>query len=164
MSVDRLSVLDSSFLELESPNHHMHVGGLGIFEPGLRYADVVRVLRDRIDQIPKARRRVVTLPAVAGRPLWVDDPDFDLTYHVRHAALPAPGDREQLGEFLSRLMGRALDRDRPLWEIYVIDGLEGDRVGMFRKVHLAMANGEDGDPFSVLLDDERTGTGPDLGR
>ena len=164
MAVDRLSVLDSSFLELESPNHHMHVGGLGIFEPGLRYADVVRVLRDRIEQVPNARRRVRTLPTIAGRPLWVDDPDFDLTYHVRHAALPAPGDTHQLGEFLSRLMSRPLDRDRPLWEIYVIDGLEGDRVGMFRKVHLAMANGEAGDPFSVLLDDSRNELQPEVGR
>lgn len=153
MAVDRLSVLDSSFLEMEGPSNHMHVGGLGIFAPGLRYGDVVRTLRDRIDDVPRARKRVRTNGLVAGRPIWVDDPDFDLTYHVRHAALPAPGDTHQLGEFLSRLMGRRLDRDRPLWEIYVIEGLEGDRVGMFRKVHLAMANGEDGDPFSVLLDD-----------
>lgn len=164
MAVDRLSVLDASFLDLETPNHHMHVGGLGIFEPGLHYADVVRVLRDRIDQIPQARRRVHTPPRFAGGPLWVDDADFDLTYHVRHAALPAPGDRHQLGEFLSRLMSRALDRDRPLWEIYIIDGLEGDRVGMFRKVHLAMANGEDSDPFSALLDDTRQDLSADVGR
>ena len=164
MAVHRLSVLDSSFLDLENDRHHMHVGGLGIFSPGLRYADVVRVLRDRIRQIPSARRRVREVPAVAGRPVWVDDPDFDLSYHVRHAALPEPGDRGQLGEFLSRLMSRKLDRSRPLWEIYVIDGIDGDRVGMFRKVHLSMANGQDGDPFGVLLDDVQEGLEPDVGR
>ena len=164
MAVERLSVLDSSFLSLESSSHHMHVGGLGIFEPGLRYADVVRVLRDRIELMPRARKRVQEHHAVIGRPVWVDDPDFDLSYHVRHAALPAPGDRHQLGEFLSRLMSRKLDRDRPLWEIYVIDGLEGDRVGLFRKVHLAMANGEDGDPFGVLLDEERLTLEAEVGR
>lgn len=155
MALDRLSVLDSSFLSLETPNHHMHVGGLSIFEPGLDYADVTGVLTHRIEQIPKARKRVQQHSPVAGRPIWVDDPEFDLSYHVRHAALPAPGDRHQLGEFLSRLMSRKLDPDRPLWEIYVIDGLDGDRVGMFFKVHLAMANGKDGDPFGVLLDDAR---------
>lgn len=164
MSVDRLSVLDASFLELESPNHHMHVGGLGIFEPGLTYGDVVRVLRDRIEQVPRARRRVRSVSLLEGRPLWVDDPDFDLTYHVRHAALPAPGDAGQLAEFLSRLMSRPLDRDRPLWEIYIIDGLEGDRVGMFRKVHLAMANGVEGDPFSMLLDDSPNDLTAGVGR
>lgn len=164
MAVDRLSVLDSSFLDMETIAHHMQVGGLGIFEPGLRYADVVRTLRDRIDEVPNARRRVRDQGLVAGRPIWVDDPEFDLTYHVRHAALPAPGDRHQLGEFLSRLMGRKLDRDRPLWEIYVIDGLEGDRVGMFRKVHLAMANGDGGDPFSVLLDEAPRDLEAEIGR
>jgi diacylglycerol O-acyltransferase len=164
MAVDRLSVLDSSFLELETSTQHMHVGGLGIFEPGLRYADVVRILRDRIDQVPRARQRVQEHHPLIGRPIWVDDPDFDLSYHVRHAALPTPGDRGQLGEFLSRLMSRRLDRDRPLWEIYVIDGIDGDRVGMFRKVHLAMANGEDGDPFSVLLDEQAQPLEPEVGR
>ncbi|CAN5178144.1 wax ester/triacylglycerol synthase family O-acyltransferase [soil metagenome] len=164
MAVERLSVLDSSFLDLESTSHQMHVGGLGIFQAGLRYADVVRMLRDRIDEVPHARTRVQSNSTLTGRPIWVDDPDFDLSYHVRHAALPSPGDRHQLGEFLSRLMSRKLDRDRPLWEIYVIDGLEGDRVGMFRKVHLAMANGVDGDPFSVLLDESPRNMDAEIGR
>ena len=164
MAVDRLSVLDSSFLNLETNAHHMHVGGLGVFEAGLRYADVVGVLRERIDQVPKARKRVVANNPLAGRPIWVDDPDFDLSYHVRHAALPAPGDRGQLGEFLSRLMSRRMDRDRPLWEIYVIDGLEGDRVCLFRKVHLAMANGQDGDPFGPMLDEDAAGARTEVGR
>jgi diacylglycerol O-acyltransferase / wax synthase len=164
MAVQRLSVLDSSFLDLETTSHHMHVGGLGIFKRGLKYADVVRTLRDRIDEVPNARRRVREQGLISGRPIWVDDPDFDLSYHVRHAALPAPGDRHQLGEFLSRLMSRKLDRERPLWEIYVIDGLAGDRVGMFRKVHLAMANGVDGDPFSVLLDEAPRNLDAEVGR
>jgi diacylglycerol O-acyltransferase / wax synthase len=164
MAVDRLSVIDASFLDRESPVHHLHVGGLGIFAPGLRYADVIRVLRDRIDLVPRARQRVEAPHPALGRPIWADDPDFDLSYHVRHAALPAPGDAAQLGEFLSRLMGRKLDRGRPLWEVYVVDGLEGDRVGVFRKVHLAMANGRDGDPFAVLLDESPQRLEGEVGR
>ena len=158
--VDRLSVLEASLLQLESRNVHLHVGGLGVFEPGLGYTDVVRVLRERLEAVPLARRRVQLAPPGTGRPVWVDDADFDLSYHVRHAALPAPGDRRQLGEFLSRLIGRSLDRDRPLWELYVIDGLEGGRVGLFRKVHLAMA-GPEGDAFAAALDEERSAPAED---
>lgn len=152
MPLDRLSVLDASFLQLETPTTHLHLGGLGIMEPGLAYATVVRVLRERLDAVPLARKRIAPAPPGAGRPVWVDDPDFDLSYHVRHAALPGPGDRGQLAEFVARLLGRPLDRFRPLWELYVIEGLEGDRVALFRKVHLAMA-GDGSDPFGVLLDD-----------
>lgn len=150
--IDRLSVLDASLLQLGSRTVHLHVGGLGVFEPGLGYTDVVRVLRDRLDDVPLARRRVRRVPPGAGRPVWVDDTDFDLSYHVRHAALPAPGDPGQLGELLSRLIGRPLDRERPLWELYVIDGLEGGRVGLFRKVHLVTA-GPQGDVFAAALEE-----------
>jgi diacylglycerol O-acyltransferase / wax synthase len=86
-------------------------------------------------------------------PVWVDDPDFDLSYHVRHAALPAPGDAGQLGQFVSRLIARPLDRKRPLWELYVIEGLAGDRVAVFHKMHLAMAGEGGGDPFGTMLDE-----------
>lgn len=154
MPVDRLTVLDTSLLEMETAVHHVHLGGLGVFEPGLEYGHVVRVLRERLNDIPLARKRVHQPPRGAGRPVWVDDPYFDLSFHVRHAALPAPGTRPQLAEFLARLMSRPLDRARPLWEIYLIDGLEDDRVGLFRKVHLAMAHAGGGDPFAILLDEE----------
>jgi diacylglycerol O-acyltransferase / wax synthase len=152
MSTERLSVLDASFLTLESRTTPQQFGGLGVFEQGLTFADVYDTLATRIDRVPLARKRVQVLP-FGGRPGWVDDAQFDLSYHLRHAALPSPGRPGQLGELLSRLMSRPLDRDRPLWELYVIEGLEGGRTGVFRKVHLA-TTGQDVDIFSVLLDEE----------
>jgi diacylglycerol O-acyltransferase / wax synthase len=152
--VDRLSVLDASLLEMDTPRSPMHTGGIGIFEPGLRLADVHQTLRARLAKVRHARQRLRDSGPGAGRPVWIDDVDFDLSYHLRHAALPEPGTREQLGDFLARLIERPLDRARPLWEIYVVEGLEGDRTCVFRKVHLVMAGGERGDPFGVLLDDK----------
>lgn len=150
----RLSLLDASFLQLDSPVTPMHAGGISIFEPGLSFTDVAQTLQARLHHAPLARRRLQDIPLGArlgARPAWVDDPEFDLTYHLRHAALPAPGDRQQLGEFCSRLIGRQLDRRRPLWEMYVIEGLEGGRVALFRKTHLAALGS--GDPLTVLLDE-----------
>ena len=149
----RLSLLDASFLAQERAHAPMQLGGVGIFSPGLKLSDVATALDRRLDEVPLARSRVQLTAVGAGRPVWVDDPDFDLSYHVRHAALPHPGDLPQLWEFVARLIARPLDRDRPLWELYFIEGLEGGRTALFRKVHLAMAGGGGGDPFSVLLDD-----------
>jgi WS/DGAT/MGAT family acyltransferase len=156
MPTDRLSVLDASFLRLETASAPLQTGGLGIFEPGLSFADVHDVLAARVDRVPRARKRVQRVP-FGGRPAWADDPDFDLSYHLRHAALPAPGGPDQLADLLSRLMSRRLDRERPLWELYVIEGLAGGRTGVFRKVHLAAA-GQDRDIFSELLDDDVAAT------
>lgn len=149
----RLSLLDASYLRLETSTTAMHTGGIVVFEPGLTFGDVSQALQARLSRAPLARKRLRDVPFGA-RPAWEDDPDFDLSYHLRHAALPAPGDRGQLGEFLSRLIGRQLDRRRPLWEMYMIEGLEGDRVALFRKVHLAAASSGAADPLTVLLDDE----------
>lgn len=149
----RLSIVDAALLADERSATPLHIGGVGVLAPGLAYATAAQVLERRLDRIPLARQRVQPAPPGAGRPVWVDDPEFDLSYHLRHAALPAPGNRGQLGEFLSRLIGRPLDRNRPLWELYVIDGLEGGRVAIFRKVHLAMAGEGVADPFGVMLDD-----------
>lgn len=148
--LDRLSLRDASLLTRETAAAPMHAGGVEIFGPELSFERVLSTLRARLGEVPLARKRVQTTGPIGGRPIWVDDPDFDLSYHLRHAALPAPGDAGQLGEYLARLLGRRLDRDRPLWEIYVVEGLEGDRRALFRKVHLAMAGA---DPFSVLLDE-----------
>jgi diacylglycerol O-acyltransferase / wax synthase len=156
----RLSFVDASLLAEERSTTPLHIGGVGVLAPGLAYSTVAQLLERRLERIPLARQRVRPAPPGAGRPVWVDDPEFDLSYHLRHAALPAPGDRGQLGEFLSRLIARPLDRNRPLWELYVIDGLEGDRVAIFRKIHLAMAGEGVGDPFGVMLDD--TPEPPDL--
>lgn len=151
--IDRLSVLDASMLRLETPTMPLHSGGIGIFAPGLTFATVQSTLASRLELVPRARQRIMEAP-IGGRPVWVDDQHFDLTYHLRHAALPPPGDLEQLGEMLSRVIARPLDRSRPLWEMYVIAGLEGDRTALFSKTHLAMAGGDRGDPFSFLLADD----------
>ena len=150
---DRLSIVDASLLNSEHAATPLQMGGVGLFDAGLEYATVAAVLERRLDRIPLARRRVQFAPPGAGRPVWVDDTEFDLSYHLRHAALPAPGDMGQLGQFLSRLIARPLDRNRPLWELYVIEGLERGRVAVFRKIHLAMAGQVVSDPFGVMLDE-----------
>jgi WS/DGAT/MGAT family acyltransferase len=155
--LERLSVLDASFLERDRPSTPQHTGGIGIFGPDLGYSEILGTLRARLSRIPLGRKRPLSTSSLGGRPVWVDDGDFDLSYHLRHAALPPPGDRGQLGQFLARLMARPLDRDRPLWEMYIVEGLEGGQVAVFRKVHLAMAGGDGGDPFAVLLDETPDG-------
>ena len=157
----RLSPVDVSLLNADGGVTPLQMGGVGLFSEELEYATVAQVLERRLDRIPLARRRVQEAPPGAGRPVWVDDVDFDLSYHLRHAALPAPGDAAQLGQFLSRLIARPLDRNRPLWELYVIDGIEGGRTAIFRKIHLAMAGDKTGDPFGVMLDE--TPEPPDAG-
>lgn len=150
---ERLSVLDASFLALETPTTPMHTGGLGIFEPGLSFTDVVETVQARLPSVPLARKRLQPVP-FGGRPAWVDDADFDLSFHLRHAALPDPGSPAQLAELASRVISRPLDRRRPLWELYVIEGVAGDRTGLLRKVHLACAGDGAGDVFSALLDED----------
>lgn len=150
--LDRLSVLDASFLAREGSATPLHTGGVGIFGPGLDFEHALATLRARLSEVHLGRKRVLSVGR-GRRPVWVDDTDFDLSYHFRHAALPPPGDMGQLGEFLARLVARPLDRSKPLWEIYLIEGLEGGRSAVFRKVHIAMSGGDRGDPFSVLLDE-----------
>lgn len=148
--IDRLSVLDASMLRLESATTPLHTGGISIFAPGLEYETLEALLKGRLQQVPYARQRVLAAP-LGSNPVWIDDDAFDLTYHLRHASLPAPGDMAQLGEYVSRLLERPLDRERPLWEIYLIEGLEGGRTAVFRKTHLAIAGGDRGDAFGAML-------------
>jgi diacylglycerol O-acyltransferase len=156
VTVDRLSVADASLLELDRASAPLHMGGVALFAPGLAFGAVADTLRARLGALPLARKRVVAAPPGAGRPLWVDDADFDLSYHLRHAALPAPGDDAQLAEFVARLIARPLDRHRPLWELYVIEGLAGGGTALFHKVHLASAEGAE--IFSALLTDDGVAT------
>lgn len=148
---ERLSLLDASFVTLDTPTTPMHAGAVALFEPGLRFSDVLQAVQARLDRVPLARKRLQELP-LGARPTWVDDPAFDLTYHVRHAALPPPGDAAQLGEYCARLIGRQLDRRRPLWELYVIEGCADGRIALFQKEHLALA-GSGTNLLEVLLDD-----------
>jgi diacylglycerol O-acyltransferase len=162
---DRLTTLDAMFLNFEHPHAPMHVAGLYTFDaepvipgrPGL--SGLFRTIEERIGEIPRYRQRVVNLPLGLGNPIWADDPDFDLSYHLRRAALPSPGGMPELLEFVARIHARPLDRRRPLWEVYVIEGLDGgSRVAMYSKVHHAMIDGISGmDLATILLDADPNG-------
>lgn len=141
---DRLSTLDASFLYLEEAATPMHVGGVGIFEvpeEGFQYDRLVSLIRERIAFVPRYRQRLRSVPGNISTPVWVDDARFDLTYHVRRSALPRPGRDEDLWELVARIMSRRLDRDRPLWEIYLVEGLENNRFAILSKTHHAMVDG-----------------------
>ncbi|SDO26897.1 acyltransferase, WS/DGAT/MGAT [Nakamurella panacisegetis] len=140
---DRLSATDAAFLYAEDASTPMHVGGVVILhpEPGtFDYREIVDLISARLSLVPRYRQRVRFVPGRLGRPVWVDDEDFDLTYHVRRSALPKPGTMSTLDELVGRLISRPLDRARPLWEMYVIEGLEGGRIAIVNKTHHAMVD------------------------
>jgi WS/DGAT/MGAT family acyltransferase len=145
---------------METPNTAMHVGGVAIFArpaEGFDYDRLVRLIQQRIGLVPRYRQKVRWVPGRLANPVWVDDPDFDVTYHVRRSALPKPGTDAQLRELVGRLQSRQLDRHRPLWEIYLVEGLEGDRVAIVTKTHHAMVDGRSAvDIGTVILDVEPT--------
>jgi len=148
--------VDASLFYLEGPTTPMHVGSVEIFElpvDGFDHDRLVRLIRQRIAFVPRFRQRIKEVPLQLGRPVWVDDQRFDVTYHVRRSALPRPGNREQLNELVARLMGRPLDRDRPLWEMYLIEGLEANQFAIVTKTHQAVVDGFSAiDLSQVMLD------------
>lgn len=156
---ERLSVLDSSFFDLERPNVHMHVAGLMIFDPSSRpdgrfgIDQVAELIEQRIHLVPRFRQKVVTIPFGAGRPVWVDDARFDIGFHLRRAALPTPGGRRELADFVQRVHSRPLDRSKSLWEMYIIEGLEDGHVALLTKVHHAMIDGMSGVDIATVLFD-----------
>lgn len=152
----RLSALDASFLYLEEATTPMHVGGVSIFqrpEHGFDYDRLVDLIEQRIALVPRYRQKVRHVPGNLARPLWVDDPDFDVAYHVRRSALPRPGSDAQLTDLVGRLMSRPLDHTRPLWEMYLVEGLSGGRTAVLSKTHQAMVDGISAlDIGQVILD------------
>ena len=139
---DRLSALDVSFLYLEEPTTPLHVGSVALFDDGeLNYETLLTLVRERLAYVPRYRQRVRWVPAHLANPVWVDDDDFDLTYHVRRSALPKPGTPDQLRELVARLMSRPLDRSRPLWEMYLVEGLAGGKFALVSKTHQAVVDG-----------------------
>jgi len=153
---ERLQPLDVSFLYLEGPTTPMHVGGLAVFTlpaEGFHYDKLVKLVEQRISLVPRYRQKVKSVPGHLANPVWVDDPDFDLGYHVRRSALPRPGSDEQLRELVARVQSRPLDRHRPLWEMYLVEGLAGDRFAVIHKSHQAMVDGVHAvDIGQVILD------------
>ena len=154
MSSDRLTALDTSFLHLEDAASHMHVASVMLFEGSPPpYDDLLDAIERRLHLVPRYRQRLAFVPLQQGRPKWVDDPHLNLRYHVRATALPAPGDEDQLKELAGRVFAQQLDRDKPLWEIWLVDGLEGDRFALLSKTHHALVDGISGvDIISVLFD------------
>jgi diacylglycerol O-acyltransferase / wax synthase len=152
--LDRLSSIDASFLHQEGPTSHMHIGAILVFQgPPPEFADYLDHVRGRLHLVPRYRQRLSTPPLETGRPLWVDDPDFNIEYHVRHTALPSPGSEEQLFLLAARIASQQLDRDKPLWESWLVEGLEGDRFALVFKTHHALVDGVSGvDLATVLLD------------
>ncbi len=156
---DRLSALDNSFLVLEQPHAYMHVASTQILEAGpLRKADggidaeaFKRLTAGLLHKIPRYRQKLRYVP-LENHPVWVDDDCFNIDYHIRHTSLPRPGSEEQLKRLSARIMEQHLDRSRPLWEMWVVEGLEGDRFAIISKVHHCMIDGVSGvDLMRILL-------------
>jgi diacylglycerol O-acyltransferase / wax synthase len=151
---DRLSAVDASFLAQERANSHMHLGAVLIFEgPAPAYEDFLNHIRSRLHLVPRYRHRLAFPPLETGRPIWVDDRTFNLEYHVRHTALPKPGTEEQLRALAARIHSQRLDRAKPLWETWLVQGLEGGRFAIISKSHHALVDGISGvDLMTVLFD------------
>jgi diacylglycerol O-acyltransferase len=152
--VDRMSALDAGFFYAESENTPMHVGSVAVFEgPAPTYGDVVRLLLSKLPLVPRYRQRVRPVPMQLGRPLWVDDPHFNILYHVRHTAVPSPGSDEQLRNLAGRVLGQRLDMAKPLWELWLVEGLAENRWAIISKVHHAMVDGIAGTDLMELMFD-----------
>jgi len=152
--LERLAAIDASFLELEGPSSHMHIGALVVAEgPAPAYPFLLDSIRRRLHLVPRYRQRLVYPPANSARPLWTDDTDFNLEYHVRHTALPEPGSHEQLMNLCARVFSQQLDRSKPLWEMWLIEGLDDGSFGLLTKAHHAMIDGIAGVDLATVLFD-----------
>jgi WS/DGAT/MGAT family acyltransferase len=153
----KLSPLDASFLHLETRRTHMHIGGIAVFEPSplgtgeALYEGMLRTIEPRLDLMPRYRQKVAFVPLSLDTPVWIDDSEFDIRNHVLHAALPKPGTEKQLREFAGRVFSRPLDRRRPLWELYIIEGLRDGRWALMTKTHHAMVDGISNLELATLL-------------
>src|SRR3954449_6352564 len=158
MANDRLTALDSSFLHLEDNQpSHMHVASVSIFDGAPPpYGEFVESISERLHMVPRYRQKLAFVPFQQGRPRWVDDPTFNISYHVRATALPPPGGEEQLRALAGRLLSQRLDRDKPLWEVWLVQGLEGNRFALLSKTHHSLVDGVSGaDLMTVLFDIDR---------
>jgi WS/DGAT/MGAT family acyltransferase len=166
MTYERLSALDATFLGVEDRCSHMHIGSIGVFEPGpamrrggsIDFERVEHLVSVALDRLPRYRQRIHTIPFFA-HPVWVDDASFNPHYHVRHARLPFPGDDRQLKRLTGRLMSQQLDRGKPLWETWLVEGLTGDRFAVVSKVHHCMVDGVGG--VEVITSTMRADAEPD---
>ena len=152
-----MSPLDASFLHIEDAVTHMHIGSVGLFEgPAPGPGEVRAAVAARLPLVPRYRQRVRFVPLALGRPAWVDDQHFNLDYHVRRTALPAPGGHQELRNLVGRVMSQQLDRNKPLWELWVAEGLDNGGWALISKTHHCMVDGVSAtDLLSVILDSDR---------
>lgn len=162
--LDRLTAVDASFLVQEASNSHMHIGAVIIVEgKAPPFGEFIEQIQERLAAVPRYRQKLAFPPGETGRPLWIDDPTFNVGYHVRHTALPSPGSEEQLLNLASRIASQQLDRSKPLWEMWIVEGLEGDRFALINKTHHALVDGVSGvDLATVLFDLERKPAKPSV--
>ncbi len=159
--MDRLTSIDASFLTNETASSHMHIGAVLIFEgPPPSYDDLLAHIDSRLHLVPRYRQKLAMPPVETGRPFWVDDPRFNLDYHVRHSALPAPGDEAQLRRRVARVFSQRLDRSKPLWELWLIQGLQRKRFALISKTHHALVDGVSGVDIATVLFDVSQSTEP----
>jgi WS/DGAT/MGAT family acyltransferase len=152
--LDQLTSTDAAFLEQESERAHMHIGGMLIFEgPPPDYRELLSHIEARLHLVPRYRQKLAFPPLRSGRPVWIDDPRLNLEYHVRHSSLPAPGDDEQLSLLVGRIFSQRLDRSKPLWEMYLVQGLEGNRFAILSKTHHSLVDGISGVDLATVLFD-----------
>ena len=152
--MDRLSATDATFLTQESDRAHMHIGGVLVFEgPPPDYEEFLQHVEARLHLVPRFRQRLAFPRLQMGRPLWVDDVTLNLEYHVRHSSLPAPGDDHQLAQLVGRIFSQRLDRAKPLWEMWLVQGLEDNRFALISKTHHALVDGVAGVDLATVLFD-----------
>jgi diacylglycerol O-acyltransferase / wax synthase len=159
---DRLTALDASFLHLERTRGvHMHVASCIVFDGTIpTYDEFLAHLQRRLHLVPRYRQRLAEVPYGQGRPVWVDDPHFNARFHVRHTALPRPGSEQQLKNLAGRVFSQQLDREKPLWELWLVDKLEGDRFALLAKTHHALVDGVSGVDITTVLFDASPGAPP----
>ncbi len=160
--MDWMSPMDASFLHIEGPLNPMHVGGVSIFEgPAPPFAQLQEMVAGKLGLVPRYRQKICFVPLGLGRPVWVDDPHFNLSYHLRHTALPAPGSDDQLRRSAARVFAQHLDRDKPLWEIWMVEGLSESRWALMSKVHHCMVDGVSAtDLMSGMFEDDTAPAAP----
>ena len=152
--MDRLTSIDASFLTNESATSHMHIGAVTIFEgPPPSYDDLLDHIESRLHLVPRYRQKLAFPPVETGRPFWVDDPQFNLGYHVRHSALPPPGGEDELRRMAARVFSQQLDRTKPLWELWLVEGLRKKRFALISKTHHALVDGVAGVDIATVLFD-----------
>jgi len=151
---DRLTAVDAGFLAQEGPNSHMHIGAVMLFEgPPPAFQDFADHVRGRLHLVPRYRQKLAVPPLETGRPLWVDDPNFNLEYHLRHTGLPEPGSEAQLRALAARIHSQQLDRTKPLWELWLVQGLADGRFALISKTHHALVDGIAGVDLATVLFD-----------